>query len=71
MRIAELQAAVKNSGSRIEVLSEKERRIIEARIGGKDGRVKTLAEAASFFGVSRETIRLIEDGAVLKLRSAA
>jgi len=54
-----------------EVLGElepKERKIIEMRFGLLDGRIRTLDEVGSEFGVTRERIRQIETKTLSKLR---
>ncbi len=52
-------------------LSERERQVLELRYGLKDGRMKTLEEVGSHFGVTRERIRQIEGKALLKLKRSA
>ncbi|OIO38681.1 MAG: hypothetical protein AUJ75_02510 [Candidatus Omnitrophica bacterium CG1_02_49_10] len=53
----------------LELMSERERRIITLRFGLKDGIARTLEETAKEFGITRERVRQIEVGAILKLRS--
>lgn len=52
----------------LDVLNERERRIIELRFGFIDGEKKSLEWVAKIFGVSRERIRQIEASALKKLR---
>jgi RNA polymerase sigma factor (sigma-70 family) len=49
-------------------LSEREQQVIRLRFGLDDGRQRTLDEVGSEFGLSRERIRQIEKGVLLKLR---
>ena len=51
-------------------LNTQERAIIDMRFGLRDGRTKTLAEAGSSIGVSRERARQIEAKALRKLRNS-
>lgn len=50
-------------------LNDQEKAIIEMRFGLKDGKGRTLAEAGSVIGVSRERARQIEGKALRKLRN--
>jgi RNA polymerase primary sigma factor len=52
----------------LEIMSERERKILDMRFGLEDGKPKTLAEVARKLGVSRERIRQIEEEALRKLR---
>src|SRR5690606_29192340 len=55
----------------LEVLSERERDVLELRFGLKDGREHTLEEVSRYFDVTRERIRQIEAKALRKLRHPA
>ena len=50
------------------LLTVRERKIIEYRWGLDDGASHTLEETGKLFGVTRERIRQIENGAVEKLK---
>ncbi len=52
----------------LEMLSERERKILDMRFGITDGNTHTLAEIAKELGVSRERIRQIEAAAIKKIR---
>lgn len=52
----------------LEMLTERERQIIELRYGLSDGDSRTLAEIADILGVSRERIRQIEAATLKKIR---
>ncbi|MEY2598054.1 MAG: hypothetical protein RLZZ142_313, partial [Verrucomicrobiota bacterium] len=52
------------------VLDERERRILSARFGLEGGSPKTLEEVGRRFGVTRERIRQLQNGALHKLRRA-
>lgn len=52
----------------LDLMSDKEREILDMRFGLKDGKPHTLAEVAKKIGVSRERIRQIEEEALGKLR---
>ncbi|MGD2177802.1 MAG: sigma-70 family RNA polymerase sigma factor [Anaerolineae bacterium] len=54
--------------SLLEVLSERERAVLEMRFGLKDGRTHTLEEVGQAFDVTRERVRQIESKALRKLR---
>jgi RNA polymerase primary sigma factor len=54
--------------SSLEVLSERERAVLEMRFGLKDGRTHTLEEVGQAFDVTRERVRQIESKALRKLR---
>ena len=49
-------------------LSKREQAVIRLRFGLDDGRARTLDEVGREFGLSRERIRQIEKGSLLKLR---
>ncbi len=55
----------------LEILSEREREVLELRFGLKDGREHTLEEVSRYFDVTRERIRQIEAKALRKLRHPA
>lgn len=52
----------------LEVMSEREREILDLRFGLTNTKPQTLAEVAQKLGVSRERIRQIEEAALRKLR---
>jgi len=52
----------------LDVLTDREREVLEMRYGLKDGKVRTLEEVGQAFGVTRERIRQIETKALRKLR---
>ncbi len=54
----------------LEVLDERERKIIDARFGLAGQKPKTLEEVGQEFGVTRERIRQLENIALDKLRRA-
>jgi len=54
--------------SSLEVLSERERAVLEMRFGLQDGRTHTLEEVGQAFDVTRERVRQIESKALRKLR---
>jgi RNA polymerase primary sigma factor len=53
--------------SLLEVLREKERRVIALRYGFGDGECRTLREIAAEMGVSREAVRLVEARALRRM----
>ena len=55
----------------LEVLNERERRVVCLRYGLDRGRARTLDEVGELFRLSREQIRQIERKALTKLRSAS
>ena len=54
----------------LEVLDERERKIIDARFGLAGQKPKTLEEVGQEFGVTRERIRQLQNIALKKLRRA-
>ncbi len=54
--------------SSLDILSERERAVLEMRFGLKDGETRTLEEVGRVFGVTRERARQIESKALRKLR---
>jgi len=54
--------------SALNLLSDREREVLELRFGLKDGKDHTLEEVSNFFEVTRERIRQIEAKALRKLR---
>ncbi|MGD9030909.1 MAG: sigma-70 family RNA polymerase sigma factor [Anaerolineae bacterium] len=54
--------------SSLEVLSERERAVLEMRFGLNDGKAHTLEEVGQAFDVTRERVRQIESKALRKLR---
>jgi len=52
----------------LEVMSDREREILDLRFGLSNAKPQTLAEVAKKCGVSRERIRQIEEAALKKLR---
>ena len=54
----------------LEVLDDRERKIIFKRFGLDDGKPKTLEEVGKKFGVTRERIRRLQNIALAKLRRA-
>ncbi len=55
--------------SLLDIMSDREREILDMRFGLVDGKAHTLAEIADKFKVSRERVRQIEEEALKKLRS--
>jgi RNA polymerase primary sigma factor len=53
----------------LSTLSRREQEVIRLRFGLDDGRARTLEEVGAEFGLSRERIRQIEKGTLLKLRT--
>ena len=52
----------------LEIMSQREREVLDMRFGLVDGKPHTLAEVAKKIGVSRERVRQIEEEALGKLR---
>lgn len=52
----------------LEMLNERERKILDLRYGLTDGNTHTLAEIAKVLGVSRERVRQIEAATIKKIR---
>lgn len=52
----------------LEIMTDRERKVLDMRFGLDDGRTHTLAEVADKIGVSRERVRQIEEEALKKLR---
>ncbi|MFC1804778.1 RNA polymerase sigma factor RpoD/SigA [Candidatus Omnitrophota bacterium] len=52
----------------LEIMTEREKEVLDMRFGLPDGKTHTLAEVAKKQKVSRERVRQIEDQALLKLR---
>jgi RNA polymerase primary sigma factor len=57
-------------GELLEVLNDRERKIIFQRFGLDGGKPKTLEEVGKKFGVTRERIRQLQNIAIAKLRSS-
>src|SRR6188474_270363 len=57
-------------GELLEVLDEREKKIIFSRFGLDGGKAKTLEEVGKKFGVTRERIRQLQNIALMKLRRA-
>ncbi len=53
----------------LEILNDRERKIINMRYGLTDGNQHTLAEIAKVLGVSRERVRQVEAATIKKIRS--
>ena len=52
----------------LNMLNERERKILELRYGLTDGEARTLAEIAKILGVSRERVRQIESATLKKIK---
>lgn len=52
----------------LDMMTDKEREVLELRYGIVDGEKQTLAKIAKKLGVSRERVRQIQDGAIKKLQ---
>lgn len=59
----------KNMPELFNILTEREKRVISSRFGIDSEKPKTLAELGSIMGYSKERIRQIEEGAILKMRN--
>jgi len=57
-------------GGLLEILSEREKKIIAERFGLTGGKPKTLENVAKHFGITRERIRQLQNIALAKLRRA-
>jgi RNA polymerase primary sigma factor len=55
----------------LEELNERERQVLVMRFGLDDGKVRTLEEVGTYFGVTRERVRQLETKALAKLRMPA
>ena len=64
-------AAINSVKELLDILSDREERIVRLRYGLDDGRCRSLLEVAEEFGVTREEIRQEESIAIKKLRSLA
>jgi RNA polymerase primary sigma factor len=58
------------SGDLLDVLDDREKKIIFSRFGLDGGKAKTLEEVGKKFGVTRERIRQLQNIALMKLRRA-
>ena len=56
-------------GLALDLLTHRERSVIELRFGLEDGRPRTLEEVGQTFGVTRERIRQIEAKTLAKLKA--
>jgi hypothetical protein len=52
----------------LDTLNDREKKVLIARFGIEDGRIRTLEEVGRAFGVTRERIREIEAKAIRRLR---
>ena len=52
----------------LDLLNERERKILDMRFGLTDGETRTLAEIADELGVSRERVRQLEEAAIKKIQ---
>jgi len=52
----------------LDLMSQREREILDMRFGLIDGKTQTLAEVSQKIGVSRERVRQVEEKALKKLR---
>ena len=66
--ISEQNFLKQNLNEMMEILTDRERRIIRLRYGLTDGRNRTLQETANQFGITRERVRQIENKALKKLK---
>ena len=55
-------------GNLLEIMTEREKDVLDMRFGLADGKPHTLAEASKKLGISRERVRQIEEEALGKLR---
>lgn len=56
------------ANSYLDMLSERERKILDMRFGLSDGETHTLSEIAKVLGVSRERVRQLEAATIKKIR---
>ena len=61
----------KNMPKLFQILTDREKRVILSRFGMNSEKPKTLAELGLAMGYSKERIRQIEEGAILKMRNNA
>ena len=61
----------KNMPKLFQILTDREKRVILSRFGMDSEKPKTLAELGLVMGYSKERIRQIEEGAILKMRNNA
>ena len=59
----------KNMPKLFQILTDREKRVILSRFGMDSEKPKTLAELGLVMGYSKERIRQIEEGAILKMRN--
>lgn len=52
----------------LSILNPRQGQIIERRFGLRDGKILTLAELGKIYGITRERVRQIEDGAIKELK---
>jgi RNA polymerase primary sigma factor len=52
----------------LEIMSPREKQVLDMRFGLASGKTHTLAEVAKKLGVSRERVRQVEEGALKKLK---
>jgi len=52
----------------VDIIPEREKKVLDMRFGLADGKPHTLAEVSKKLGVSRERVRQIEEEALLKIR---
>jgi RNA polymerase sigma factor (sigma-70 family) len=66
-----LQALLKDQLKQLlhEVLTDRERRVVQLRYGLEDYHPRTLNEVGKVFGISRERVRQIQKQAINKLKS--
>lgn len=55
----------------LNLLTDRERQVLELRFGLRDGKTRTLEEVGKYFAVTRERIRQIEGKALTKLKKSA
>jgi len=54
--------------SLLDLMNDREKKILDLRFGLNDGTTHTLGETAKYFGITRERVRQIESAALEKLR---